>query len=506
MQRLSGLDAGFLYMETPTLLMHTLKLALLEPAEHTVPVGDGDPTSVDEQAIATVRARIVERLHLLPPLRRRLVEVPFGFHHPVWIEDPDFAIEHHVHRVPLAAPGTLVELHEAIGALASTSLDRSRPLWELYVLDGLADGRIAVLVKIHHAVADGVAAANLLANVMATNASTDAEAEGVDAGGTAAQAEVSSWVPEPAPSAVHLLGDAAADHLRLVRALPALVLRTGRNLARVARRRRETEVQVPRPILDAPRTSFNRGLTTERVFVTTSVSLPEVKRVSREVGVTMNDVVLAVVGGALRAHLSALGELPDRSLVASVPIATGVPEDGRLAGNKVANLFTTLATHEPEPVARARRIHEVTVEAKIEQELLGIDMFQEWVEYTPPALFAWIVRQYSRFDVAEHHPPPVNVVVSNVPGPRLPLYADGARLDELYSVGPILEGVGLNITVWSYCDRVFVGVLGCQLRLEEAQALADALPVALRELADAAAAVRCTYGEGAMVGGPRTVH
>ncbi len=497
MQRLSGLDAGFLYMETPTLLMHTLKLAVLDPA----PVVDGQPPG--PPPIEVVRARVASRLHLLPPLRRRLVEVPFGLHHPLWIEDPDLRIEHHVHRVALAAPGTTAELNDAIGALAGVPLDRRRPLWQLYVLDGLADGRLAVLVKIHHAVADGVAAAHLLANVMATSADGDEPAEGAASG---AAPVGRPWVGEPVPTAGHLIAATARDHLAGARRLPGLVGRTTRNLARVARRRRAVDVRVPRPILDAPRTGFNGGLTSERVFATTSLALGAVQQVRRAAGVSMNDVVLAVVGGALRSHLLEGHRLPDRALVASVPIATGLADDGRLAGNKVANLFTTLATDVADPVARLQRIHAVTAEAKAEQDLLGIETFQEWVEYTPPRLFSWIVRQYSRFDVAEHHPPPVNVVVSNVPGPREPLYADGARLDELYSVGPILEGVGLNITVWSYGDRLFVGVLGCRQTLPDAQRLADAMPAALLELATARAGADGGAPDAAMVGGRPPVH
>jgi len=482
MQRLSGLDAGFLYMETPTLHMHTLKVAILEPAPDSHPGEASLP-------IAEVREQIGSRMHLLPPLRRRLVEVPLRLHHPVWIEDPDFAIEHHVHHVAVARPGGRAELNATIGELAGTALDRSRPLWQLYVLDGLADGRIAVLVKIHHAVADGAAAADLLANVMSTDPQVGPASE------------ERPWQPEEQPSARQLLGDALQDHRRQLRRVPALVVRTVRNLGAVARHHADAAVRPPRPMLDTPRTSFNASLTPRRVFATAILPLEDVELVRDRHAVSVNDVVLAVTGGALRTYLAARGELPDQPLVAAVPLSTSPRGERRLAGNRVANLFTTLATDEDDAVVRLRHIHEVTAEAKLVQQLLGIDMLQDWVEYTPPGPYAWLVGQYSHRRVADRVPPPINVVISNVPGPRQPLFADGARLAELYSVGPVLEGVGVNITVWSYLDRLFVGVLGCRESLPDADELARALEESLTDLVRASVAA-----PPAMVGRPPDVH
>lgn len=461
MQRLSGLDAGFLYMETPTLHMHTLKVAVLEPLPGVVPM-----------PIEWLRHQIGERLHLLPPFRRRLVEVPFGFHHPVWIEDPDFDIEYHVRRVQVAPPGGSKEMDAKISELASRPLDRSRPLWELYLLEGLEGGRVGVLVKIHHAAADGMAAAQLLANVMSTSES-DVEVA----------PPPRPWVPDAVPTPGELLADAFRDHLRQLARLPELVLRTLRNLVSLIRHRRGTEVNPPRPILDTPRTSFNAGLTPHRVFVSTSLPLAPVKAVKDAFGVTMNDVILSVVGGALRTYLSERDELPSRALVAGVPISTDGPgAHARLGGNKVSNLFTTLATDEDDPVTRLRSIHAVTSEAKVVQRLLGAEMMQDWVQYTPPGPYSWFMRLYSRFNLADRHPPAINLVVSNVPGPREPLFAGGARLDELYSVGPILEGIGVNITVWSYLDELFVGLLGCRETLPDAARLAAGLAEALDAL------------------------
>jgi diacylglycerol O-acyltransferase len=459
MQRLTGLDAGFLYMEAPSLHMHTLKVAVLDPAP-----------GVDELPIEWVRGQIETRLHLLPPFRRRLMTVPFGFHHPVWVDDPDFDITYHVRRHRIAAPGGVAEMDDAIGEIASRPLDRARPLWELYVLEGRADGRIAVLVKIHHAAADGVAASQLLANVMGTDA-------------TAPEPDGEPFVPEPLPSRARLLSDAFFEHLTQLALLPLLLARTLVRLSSVVRHRRGADVSPPRPILDTPRTSFNAGLTSRRAFASGSLPLDEVKSVKAALGVTLNDVVLGVVAGSLRQYLARRGELPDRPLVAGVPVSTDKPDAvARLGGNKVSNLFTTLATDEPDPLVRLRAIHAVTSEAKVVQNLLGAEMMQDWVQYTPPGPYSWFMRLYSRFNVADRHHPPLNVVVSNVPGPREPLYAGGARLAELYSVGPVLEGIGLNITVWSYLDRLYVGVLACRDATPDVASIVNGLGDALDEL------------------------
>jgi diacylglycerol O-acyltransferase len=459
MQRLTGLDAGFLYMEAPSLHMHTLKVAVLEPAP-----------GIDDLPIEWVRAQISARLHLLPPFRRRIVEVPFGFHHPVWIDDPDFDIEYHVRRAQVAPPGGQAEMDAVISEIASRPLDRSRPLWELYVLEGLADGRIGVLVKIHHAAADGVAASQLLANVMGTDAD-------------ALEPDPPPFVAEPLPSSLRLVSDAFYDHLVQLALLPALLVRTALRLASVVRHRRSASVQPPRPILDTPRTSFNAGLTPHRIFSSGSLPLADVKHVKTAAGVTLNDVVLAVVAGSLRTYLARRGELPDRSLVAGVPVSTDKPDAvARLGGNKVSNLFTSLATDEPDPLARLKAISAVTSEAKVVQNLLGADMMQNWVQYTPPRPYSWFMNLYSRLNLADRHAPPINLVVSNVPGPRQPLFAGGARLVELYSVGPVLEGIGLNITVWSYLDRLYVGVLACRESTPDAARITEGLQPALDEL------------------------
>ncbi len=461
MERLTGLDASFLYNETPTLHMHTLKYTVLDVS--TVPGG---------YDFERFQHELDRRMHLLPPFRRRIVEVPGRIHHPVWIEDPDFDLGYHVRRIGVPPPGGRAEMDAVIADIASWPLDRSRPLWEIWMLEGLEGGRVGFLAKIHHTVADGVAAAAMLANVMATSP------DEIDP-----PPPVHEWRPEPEPSRARLLVDALRDLVLQLLRLPALLRRTVDGVRRVARHRKTSEVATPRPILDTARTPFNGALTPHRSFATATLPLAGVKEAKTAFGVTINDIVLAMVAGSLRAWLDKRGALPSRALVAGVPVSTDDPDAiKRLGGNKVSNMFTTLATDIADPVERVRAIHEVTRAAKEMHNILGADMLADWSEYTPPRPYSWFMRQYSRFNLAEKHSPPINLVVSNVPGPRDPLYVAGAKMEGIYSVGPILEGIGLNVTVWSYCDQLNVGVIACREHIADPHEITDGMQAALEEL------------------------
>jgi WS/DGAT/MGAT family acyltransferase len=461
-ERLPGVDAGFLYMETPTQHMHTLKVSFLDVS--SVPGG---------YSFDVFTAGLAERLHLLPPFRRRLRQVPLRLHHPVWVEDRPVDVPAHVRRVVVPAPGGQREVEHVIGDIASTPLDRRRPLWEISVLEGLADGTIGVVAKMHHAVADGAAASALLANVMDTEHSLD----------------LPPWQPESPPAARELLTAAVTDQARQLVRLPALLWRTLRSVLVLVRRRRDMPVMPPRPILDTPKVSFNGAITARRSFATSSLSLLELRAVRKATGVTFNDVVLGVVAGALRSWLEEQGEHPSASLTAGVPVATDPAGTApRLAGNRVSNMFTSLCTDMKDPVDRLHAIARVTAQAKVMQETLGLKMLEDWVQYTPPAVFSGFMRSYSRLRGADHHRAPFNVVVSNVPGPTEPVSVGGARLTDLYSVGPILEGIGLNVTVWSYLDRLNFSALACPDTLPDLPGLVKHLAPALAELSAATGA------------------
>jgi diacylglycerol O-acyltransferase len=454
---MEGVDAGYLYMETPSMHMHTLKIAIIEPSE---------PFTHERFA-----EELVGRLNRLPPLQRRVLPVPFQLNHPLWITDREIDLSRHVVAHTLPAPGGMAELEALIGEIAGTPLDRSIPLWEMHVCEGLPDDKVAIVVKMHHALADGVAANALLGNV------TDAPpAEAVADPGP-------SGVLEPVPARVTQVRMALADAARQALSLPALLWRTGRALTAVVKHRRSADVAVPRPVLDVPRTSFNGPLTPRRSFATASLPLEELRRVRQAHDVSLNDVVLAVVSGALRRWLAAHGEQPSRSLVAGVPVGTDDPAGPvRLGGNRVSNLFTSLATDVDDPVERLRTISRTTTASKAVQRTLGPTMLIDWVEFTPPAPFAAALRHYSKAGTAARHPAPFNVIVSNVRGPGDPVTIAGAALTDLFSVGPILEGIGLNVTAWSYVDRLNVSLLSCPDLVADLGALAQQLRPALDEL------------------------
>ena len=465
MERMTGMDAGFLYMETPSLHMHTLKIGVIDPSG----VSGG-------YTFERFRDELAKRLHLLPPFRRRVVDVPRGIHHPVWIEDPEFDLDRHLKRTAVPTPGGARQMDALIGDIASTQLRRDRPLWEIWALEGLQDGHVAFVAKIHHALADGVASAALLANVLSADP---------DPADPPPPAE--PWRPEPIPDAKTLRRDAARTRRAGVKDIPALYRKTRAGAKELAKYRETATIRPPRPIRDVPRTSFNGPLSPNRVFATTTLALEDFKKVKSALGVSLNDIVLAVAGGSLRRYLDGRGERLAKSLVAAVPVSSDKPEDvARLGGNKVSNMFTTLATDVADPVARVRAIHEVTKEAKVAQNILGADTMANWLEYAPPRPFNWFMRTYSRRGLAARHRPPINLVVSNVPGPRASLYIAGAKLVALYSVGPILEGIGLNITVWSYMDQMNFAAIACKDLLPEVHRITDGLPDALDELSKAA--------------------
>jgi WS/DGAT/MGAT family acyltransferase len=452
MERMEGVDAGYLYMETPSMHMHTVKVAILER-----PGG----IEVDEFA-----EEVLARLDRLPPFGRRVVNVPFRLNHPVWVADRPLDLSRHIVHQALPRPGGMKELEELVGRIISVPLDRNIPLWELHLVEGLEGGRIAVVAKLHHALADGNAANNLLANVTGARGPARPPRE-----------------LEPTPTRTRLVGDAVRDFVVQLFSLPALVRRTARNVTALVKIRRGSDVTPPRPLLDVPRTSFNKALGPRRNFATASLSLDELKAVKARYGVTLNDVVLGVVGGALRRWMDERGERPSASLTAGVPVGTdAVAEQVRLSGNRVSTLFTTLATDIDDPHLRLAEIHRVTEASKLVQRTLGPDMLIDWVQFTPPAPFSAGMRLYSRVRAASWHPAPFNVVVSNVAGPREEVLLGDARLVDLFSVGPILEGIGLNVTVWSYQDRVNVSVISCPDLVHDLGALVAHFEPALRDL------------------------
>ena len=465
MQRLTGMDAIFLYMETPTTYMHVASTAVFDPT--TVPGGYQFEKVVD---------LVESRLHLLPPFRRRLAEIPFQLHHPLWIEDPDFDIHYHIRRGALPAPGGPAELAEFAGDFFSRPLDRHHPLWEMWVVEGLEHGHVAVLTKTHHAAIDGVSGAELTVNLLDLEADPPPQAP----------PEV-PWQPDRVPSDAERVAYALASLARQpVRAVKAM-RRTTTTALNLRRRNRLPDVTPPPAPFSAPRTCFNVSITPQRRFAFAQVSLDDVKMVKNRLGGTVNDVVLAVCAGALRSYLEAKGALPDDPWRAMVPISVRTEDQKGTMGNRVGGMFVGLATEVDDPVKRLHLITEGTRQAKEQEGAIdAATLASDWTEFAAPALAARAARLYSRTKVANRMRPIFNVTISNVPGPPFPLYSAGARLVSLYPMGPIVDGMALNMTVMSYLGSLCFGLVADYEAVPDVWDLAHGIETALEELKKAA--------------------
>jgi len=470
MQRLSGMDASFLYMETPSMHSHVVGTLVLDPS-----------TSPEPFTFDRVVGLIRDRIHLLDPFRRRLVPVPFNLSHPVWIEDPDFDIEAHLHRVTAPPPGSMHELADIVGEIAGLPLDRSRPLWDLTVVEGLEDGHVAMVTKMHHAAIDGITGADLMAHLFDLTA---------DAEGPPPPEE--PWRPEEVPSDVELVRDALVHNLANPMRAAKVVRRTLRGVVDVVQTQREAAAESrPQPALpfQAPRVRWSASITPHRVVAFGKATLEDMRVVKSTFGTTVNDVVLAATTMTLRRYLQAHDDLPDVPLVCSCPVS--VHSEHGEGTNQVSSMFVRLPVQLADPVEVLRTINAETKEAKIMQSAIGAETLQDFVQFIPPTLFNRAMRLYSGLNLADRHRPVHNLIVSNVPGPPIPLYAAGAQVKGVFPFGPLLEGAGLNVTVLSNMGHVDFGVIACRELVPDVWQIADGFGdavLALRKLADEAGA------------------
>jgi diacylglycerol O-acyltransferase / wax synthase len=451
-KRLSGWDAVLLYSETPNVHMHTIKVAVIELDEHSRGFG-----------IDAFRQVIAGRMDKLVPLGYQLVDVPLKFHHPMWRENCEVDFEYHIRPWKLAAPGGRRELDGAIGQIASTPLDRAHPLWEMYFVEGLAN-RIAVVVKIHHALADGVASANLMAHGM--------DLMPTPQGG--------SYTPDPAPSTRQLMSSAFVDHLRHVARIPATIRYTTQGLGRVRRSSRKLSPELTRPFTPPP-TFMNHMLTPERRFATATLAFADVRETGKKLGATINDMVLAMSTGALRTLLLRYDGTAE-PLLASVPVSYDFSPE-RISGNYFSGMMVALPADSDDPLERVRVCHENAVSAKESHQLLGPELISRWAAYWPPAAteaaFRWASSRDGQNKV-------LNLNISNVPGPRERGRVGGALVTEIYSVGPLTAGSGLNITVWSYVEQLNISVLADGATVKDPHEVTEAMVADFIEIRRAA--------------------
>jgi len=481
MQQLSGLDTQFLAIESATTYGHVSGLAVLDPS--TAPGGKLDLNDLKDV--------IAERLHLLPVLRHQLRTVPFGLDRPYWIEDPRFDLSYHVRELALPGPGSDEQLAEQVERIFSRPLDRARPLWELYLIQGLEGGHCAFMTKIHHALIDGLSGAEIM-GILYDLAPEGRDLEPVPEG-------------EPAPDAPSALGMLARGlvslpltPLRLMRAAPntlphldvapsVLGMPGAARASRLLSRARgfvpglDGEV-IERPKRQAPRTPFSERISPHRKFAFGTLELDKARRVKKHFGVRFNDVVVTITAAATRDWLLAHDALPDAPLLAQIPVSVRTADEAGTFGNKVSVMIVPLPTNVADPVERLARAHEVLLAAKDRHDALPAQALQDVTTFIPPAINARAARVAFQLSANPALRPLYNMVISNVPGPRVPIYLAGAKLVAHYPVSVITDGSGLNVTVLSYLDRIDFGIVADREQMPDLHRLIGFARAALDEL------------------------
>jgi WS/DGAT/MGAT family acyltransferase len=451
MQRMTGIDPMFIYSDTPETPMEIAYACVFDPS-----------SAPDGYEFGRVRALLEERIPTLPSFRRRLMAVPLGLDHPRWVDDPDFDIANHLHRVALPAPGGAEEFSAMVAAVMGRPLIPGQPPWEMHVIEGLARGRVGLIAKVHHSVIDGVAGAQMLAQLL------DLSPEG-----RAVTETCPPWLPARLPSQTRMVTDALPNMvqspLRLVRAARE-VGRTSLRLARRALDKASGPISIP---LGAPDT-FERPVCAQRAVSFTELDLAQVRTLKDRYGSTINDVVLAVCSGALRTHLMARGQETGQPLVAIVPVSVRADEHDDL-GNHLSAMFVPLSNDVQMPLERLRTVSEASTSCKGQERAVGFGpMATLLAEAMPPMIAKPVIQLGVRSGILRKLRPG-NLMVSNVPGPTFPLYFAGMELCEVYPLGPVVDGVALNVTVQSYRESLFVGINACATAVRDLPSLCEAM-------------------------------
>lgn len=459
--RMSGIDTAYLAAELPGNQLHLMAILRLDPAS----LDDGYSF---EKLLAFMR----ERMPDIPPLRRRLVEVPFGIDRPRWVETDDVDLELHVRRAALPSPGGDRELNEMASEISGRPLDRSRPLWEITVVEELASGDIALIAKLHHAMMDGMVGVRYLAALLGND-------------GSSASRAAEQRPAEPVPNEIQLLAEALPEVLsrpyRLARATGHTVFSLlSSSLAQFVSGEGRQDTSAPGPAV--PQTLFNRRTGPQRMLACASVPMAAVRTICRLADATVNDVVLALVSGAVRSYLLDRNELPEQSLVAGIPASTH--QEGDDLANSYTLLFPTLATDRDDPLERLFAIRDSSREQKATgRPAGGDDLVSEWLDIPPPWLYGALARLYVGSHVIERMDSPFfNLLISSVPVPPIPLSFAGMQVTRIHPFGPIYDGLLLNITALGCADRVDFGLVSCRDGVPCVSQIAESIEDSLDEL------------------------
>jgi diacylglycerol O-acyltransferase / wax synthase len=454
---LSPLDASFLALETPRDHMNIGFVGVFDPET------EGRSWSHDR-----AREVVASRLHRMPLLRQRLAEVPFGLNHPLWTDDLHFDLDAHIHRAALPSPGSVRELADLAATVLAAPFDFDRPLWELWTVEGLADGKVAHLLKTHHAAFDGVAIGELGLHMSDTEPEPRTDVDDLR----------TRWEPSPPPSLLERSVHAARGLLHE----PVAAARLAATGAASAVKMVGGGPSAPPSPLAAPRTPFNGHVSSRRVAAFASLPVAAIRAVGDATGATINDVVLAVCAQGLRRLLEERDALPDRPLLALVPRSVRRDDDPQGPGNRVVPMLVPIPTHIENARECLEQVSGAASAAKTRVGEGGEPVFMRLPDVALPVLASPVTRFYANRRLADHHRPLFNLTISNVPGPPITLYSAGARLDAVFPMGPVYESVGLNITVTSYLDWLHVGIVACPERLADPWLLADFLGEALHSL------------------------
>jgi WS/DGAT/MGAT family acyltransferase len=468
-EQLSGLDASFLYLETGNMPMHIGGLAIYD--QSTAPGG--------AVTFKDILRFFEKRLHKARAFRQCLATVPMSLDYPYWIEDPEFDLEFHVRHIALPKPGDWRQLCIQAARLHARPLDTTRPLWEATVIEGLDNvagvpkGSFALLTKFHHAAIDGVSGAEIAAAIHDTSPEDTVEPPESD------------WHPSRVPTSMELLGRTAVTTVKKPFEFASLVARNIPTAWNFGRGVFNKELHLTTKV---PRTRFNGNVSPHRVFDGRSFSLDEIRAIkSRVDGATVNDVIVSVCGGALRRYLESKGELPEESLVAMAPVSARPENMRKAAGNMVSAMSLPVRSDIANPLDRLRAVHKESQQAKKLTRTVGTTLVAELAHFLPSTTTGLMAKAYGRYGLAKRLPPLVNTIITNVPGPNLPLYSMGSRMVASFGLGPITHGVGLFQPVVGYNGQITVSAISCREMMPDPAFYCDCLTESFEELKKAAA-------------------